>query len=173
MMHDTDDYSSISGFNWDALRVKRSDDQMTSSECGQSEMTFISSKEGNQQLSSILGQQISLDEDQTIGQVINIVVVWRKLIEGVMIYDEQSSQPQLKRYSPEHAAQLIGLTKDTLDEYQLQLRLGHRFEFDFTSDFIQTFVNLKTFVKSSKDKIKSENQSRPASTESKQSKQSK
>ena len=47
-----------------------------------------------------------------------------------MVPNEQTSELQLQRWSLEDAANKVGVSKKSLDDYLLQLRFGKKFGFD-------------------------------------------
>jgi hypothetical protein len=53
---------------------------------------------------------------------------WRRLFNGV---PDSKDPNNLVRYSLEEAAQRVGLSKKSLDDYLLQIRFAKRFGFDF------------------------------------------
>ena len=65
-------------------------------------------------------------KERKIGQVIEKVSTWRRLYNGY--YDENK---KFIKYSLEDAAKLLNISKKSLDDYLLQLRLGRKFGFDF------------------------------------------
>ena len=64
---------------------------------------------------------------------------------------------QLQRWSLEDAANKVGVSKKSLDDYLLQLRFGKKFGFDFEANKDQKVGILRLFVKNEKAKIKGEN----------------
>lgn len=57
------------------------------------------------------------------------------------------------RYSLEDAAQKVGVSKKSLDDYLLQLRFGKKFGFDFQKHKDDKVGVLRTFVKKEKSKV--------------------
>ena len=57
---------------------------------------------------------------------------------------------QLQRWSLEDAAEKVGVSKKSLDDYLLQLRFGKKFNFDFESNRNNKVGVLRTFVKEKK-----------------------
>ena len=60
----------------------------------------------------------------------------------------------LIRYSLEDAAQKVGVSKKSLDDYLLQLRFGKKYGFDFQAHKDDKVGVLRTFVKKEKAKDK-------------------
>ena len=57
---------------------------------------------------------------------------------------------QLQRWSLEDAAEKVGVSKKSLDDYLLQLRFGKKFDFDFETNRNNKVGTLRTFVKEKK-----------------------
>ena len=58
------------------------------------------------------------------------------------------------RYSLEDAAQKVGVSKKSLDDYLLQLRFGKKFGFDFQKHKDDKVGTLRSFVKKEKTSLK-------------------
>lgn len=67
----------------------------------------------------------------------------------------QDSQGQIVRYSLEDAAQKVGISKKSLDDYLLQLRYGKKYGFDFNQHKEDKIGVLRAFVKKHKAAEKS------------------
>lgn len=70
--------------------------------------------------------------------------LWRKLYNGVL------KDGNLVRYSLEDAAQKVGVSKKSLDDYLLQLRFGKKYGFDFQKTKNDKVGVLRSFVKAKK-----------------------
>lgn len=81
-------------------------------------------------------------KERKIGYIIEKVNTWRKLYNG--FYDENS---MFSKYSLDEAAKIIGISKKSLDDYLLQLRLGRKYGFDFNSNKNSKVGILRSFVK--------------------------
>ena len=68
-----------------------------------------------------------------------------------MVPNEQTSELQLQRWSLEDAANKVGVSKKSLDDYLLQLRFGKKFGFDFEVNRDQKVGVLRLFVKKEKE----------------------
>jgi hypothetical protein len=55
----------------------------------------------------------------TIDEVCQKVTLWRKLYKGITIKDEKTGQDVFRNYSLEEAADTVGISKKTLDDYLL------------------------------------------------------
>jgi len=98
-------------------------------------------------------QQSNLDKknskrtkERKIGYIIEKVNTWRKLYNGF-----QDENGKFTKYSLDEAAKIIGISKKSLDDYLLQLRLGRRFGFDFNSNKNTKVGILRSFVKKYKN----------------------
>lgn len=81
-------------------------------------------------------------KERKIGYIIEKVNSWRKLYNG--FYDDNG---KFTKYSLDEAAKIIGISKKSLDDYLLQLRLGRKFGFDFNSNKNQKVGILRSYVK--------------------------
>ncbi len=88
-------------------------------------------------------------KERTIQDIIEKVSLWRKLYNGV-----QDPEGNLLRYSLEDAANKVGVSKKSLDDYLLQLRFGKKFGFDFQKHKDDKVGVLRSFVKTEKSKQK-------------------
>ena len=85
--------------------------------------------------------------ERRIGYIIEKVHAWRKLYNG--FYNENGEHT---RYSLDTAAELLGISKKSLDDYLLQIRLGRKFGFDFNKNRNERVGNLRDFVKKHRNK---------------------
>ncbi len=85
--------------------------------------------------------------ERRIGYIVEKVHAWRKLYNG--FYDENGEHT---RYSLDQAAELLGISKKSLDDYLLQIRLGRKFGFDFNKNRNERVGNLRDFVKKHRNK---------------------
>jgi hypothetical protein len=81
-------------------------------------------------------------KERTIGYIIEKVSQWRKLYNGYM--DENH---QLRRMSLEDAADKVGVSKKSLDDYLSQLRQGRALGFNFNLNKDKKVGDLRQFVK--------------------------
>ena len=81
-------------------------------------------------------------KERKIGYIIEKVNTWRKFYNG--FYDEYG---KFTKYSLDDAAKMIGISKKSLDDYLLQLRLGRKYGFDFNSNKAEKVGILRSFVK--------------------------
>jgi len=86
-------------------------------------------------------------KERKIGFIIEKVNAWRKLYNG--FYDENND---FVKYTLEDAAEIIGISKKSLDDYLLQLRLGRKFGFDFNLNKHKKVGELRTFVRQEREK---------------------
>lgn len=84
-------------------------------------------------------------KERKIGFIIERVSLWRKLYNGV-----PDGSNNIVRYSLEEAAQKVGISKKSLDDYLLQLRFGRKFGFDFNIHRDAKVGVLRAFVKKHK-----------------------
>lgn len=74
--------------------------------------------------------------------------MWRWLYNGIQ------KDGTLVSYSLEEAAQKVGISKKSLDDYLLQLRYGKKFDFDFNKYKDEKIGVLWAFVKKHKQNEK-------------------
>lgn len=98
-------------------------------------------------------------KERKIGYIIEKVSKWRKLYNGV-----QTAKGEMIKVTLEEAANKIGISKKSLDDYLLQLRFGRKFGFNFQEHkddkvgvlraYVKKFKSLHQYVK----KIENEEQ---------------
>lgn len=81
-------------------------------------------------------------KERKIGYIIEKVNAWRKLYNGI-----ENDYGERTRYSLDQGAKIIGISKKSLDDYLLQLRLGRKYGFDFNLNKDSKVGVLRTFVK--------------------------
>jgi len=81
-------------------------------------------------------------KERKISFVINKVMEWRKLYTGMI-----DDNGQIIKYSLEDAADKVGISKKSLDDYMLQLRLGKKYGFDFHQHKDNKIGILRTYIK--------------------------
>lgn len=91
-------------------------------------------------------QSTKRTKERSIFDIIEKVSLWRKLYNGVM------KDGELIRFSLEDAAQKVGVSKKSLDDYLLQLRFGKKYGFDFQEHRESKVGVLRTYVKDHKRK---------------------
>lgn len=84
-------------------------------------------------------------KERKIGYVIEKVFLWRKLYNG--FYDEEGN---LVKFTLEEAADKVGISKKSLDDYLIQLRLGKIYDFNFNEHKNEKVGALRAFVKKQK-----------------------
>ena len=87
-------------------------------------------------------------KERSIEEIIQKVSLWRRLYNGVL------KDGNLVRYSLEDAAQKVGVSKKSLDDYLLQLRFGKKYGFDFSKHKNDKVGVLRSFVKAKKQDAK-------------------
>ena len=85
--------------------------------------------------------------ERKIGYIIEKVYAWRKLYNGFK--DEKN---KYVKYSLDKAAEQVGVSKKSLDDYLLQLRLGRNYRFDFDENKYKKIGVLRDFVKKAYEK---------------------
>ena len=87
-------------------------------------------------------------KERTVAYVIEKVAQWRRLYNGY--YDQNFDH---KRLSLEDAAEQVGVSKKSLDDYLSQLRSGRQCGYDFNMYKDQKVGHLRKFVKENLDEV--------------------
>jgi len=85
-------------------------------------------------------------KERKIGQILDKVYTWRKFYSGFT--DPQTTQTI--KMSLEDAAQKVGISKKSLDDYLLQIRFGKKYGFNFNDHYNDRVGVLRAFVKKNK-----------------------
>ena len=89
----------------------------------------------------------SQKRERKIGYIIEKVYAWRKLYNGYK--DERNNY---YKYSLDNAAEKINVSKKSLDDYLLQIRLGRKYGFNFNENKYKKIGELRDFVKDIKNR---------------------
>ncbi len=89
-------------------------------------------------------------KERKIGYIIKKVFMWKTLYNGFYDKDEKGNLTKYK-FTLEQAADKIGISKKSLDDYLIQLRIGKLFGFNFTEHKNDKVGVLRAFVKSHKN----------------------
>ncbi|CAD8161056.1 unnamed protein product [Paramecium pentaurelia] len=108
----------------------------------------ILEKQPNEETNSKKNQKT---KQRTLSQVVERVALWRRLYTG--FYDQNKTFVQM---SLDKAAEKVGISKKTLDDYLLQIRYGKRYGFDFKKNSDEGISKLRQFVKSKKENKKND-----------------
>ena len=94
-------------------------------------------------------------KERTVGEIVEKVMVWRKLYNGIIMPNPaDSSKKQLQRWSLDDAAHMVGVSKKSLDDYMQQLRFGKLHGFNFVKHKDARVGELRKFVKVKKAELK-------------------
>lgn len=100
------------------------------------EKQLIDKKEVNK------NQKDKRTKERKIEFIVEKVNAWRRLYNG--FYNENG---EYTRYSLDQAAKMVGISKKSLDDYLLQLRLGRKYGFNFNQNKTKKVGILRAFVK--------------------------
>lgn len=89
-------------------------------------------------------------KERKIGYIINKVYIWRKMYCG--FFDDNG---QYVKLNLEEAADKVGISKKSLDDYLIQLRMGKMLGFNFNEHKNDKVGVLRTFIKKNKATLKS------------------
>lgn len=87
-------------------------------------------------------------KERKIGYIIQKVYMWRKLYNGIT--EEDGS---ITKLTLEEAAEKVDISKKSLDDYLIQLRIGKKFGFNFNEHRNDKVGILRAFVKKNKPLI--------------------
>ena len=88
-------------------------------------------------------------KERKIGYIIKKVYMWKTLYNGFVEEDENGVKRKYK-FTLEQAAEKVGISKKSLDDYLIQLRIGKIFGFNFTEHKNDKVGVLRAFVKKHK-----------------------
>lgn len=94
-------------------------------------------------------QQHKLAKERTIREVVQIVAYWRGLYAGVVMPDCLT-----RKYTLNQAAVEMNISKKTLDDYLLQIKIGKQYGFEFNKYSNEKIGILRSFVQLHKSKKK-------------------
>ena len=94
-------------------------------------------------------------KERKIGYIIKKVFMWKTLYNGIYSTDEKGNKIKIK-YTLEQAAAKAGISKKSLDDYLIQLRIGKFFNFNFTEHKNDKVGILRAFVKKHKQQYEKE-----------------
>ena len=106
--------------------------------------------------------------ERKIGYIIEKVYAWRKLYNG---YRDDNNK--FIKYSLDEAASQINVSKKSLDDYLLQIRLGRKCGFNFDENKNEKIGVLRTHVESKKIKKEPTKRKKKKSKEEKEEKEAK
>ena len=92
-------------------------------------------------------------KERKIEFIVEKVNAWRRLYNG--FYNENG---EYTRYSLDQAAKMVGISKKSLDDYLLQLRLGRKYGFNFNQNKTKKVGILRAFVKRHRAKQNNRNE---------------
>jgi hypothetical protein len=87
-------------------------------------------------------------KERKIGEILEKVLQWRRLYNGT----PDPKTGQMVKMSLEDAAQKVGISKKSLDDYLLQIRFGKKHGFSFNDHINDKVGVLRSFVKKHKTK---------------------
>ena len=94
-------------------------------------------------------------KERKIGYIIKKVFMWKTLYNGIYSTDEKGNKIKIK-YTLEQAAAKAGISKKSLDDYLIQLRIGKFFNFNFNEHKNDKVGILRSFVKKHKQQYEKE-----------------
>ena len=92
-----------------------------------------------------LGEKSRRSKERKIGSVVKKVYMWRKMYTGF-----QDDKGNFYKFTLEGAAEKIGISKKSLDDYLIQLRAGRSLGFNFNEHQNDRIGVLRSFIKKAK-----------------------
>lgn len=92
-----------------------------------------------------LGMKTRRAKERKIGSVVKKVYMWRRLYSGV-----PNNKGKIIKFTLEEAANKVGISKKSLDDYLIQLRNGRSLGFDFNEHQNDKIGVLRSFIKKHK-----------------------
>ena len=134
--------------------AEASDNEDSSSSSQQSIISYdnddnnlqINKNDDNKKKQNFRNMTDSHKRERKIGYIIEKVYAWRKLYNGYR--DEKNN---FNKYSLDDAAKKIDVSKKSLDDYLLQIRLGRKYGFDFDKNKYEKIGVLRDYVKKIKE----------------------
>ncbi len=126
------------------LKELDEDDEDYDEDSDNSEIKIINNKDNNNNNNN--NNNITRRRERRIGYVVEKVLAWRRLYNG--FYNENGEHT---KYDLEKAAKILGISKKSLDDYLLQIRLGRKYGFDFNKNRNNRVGVLRIFVRQKKN----------------------
>ena len=109
----------------------------------------------DKKINSFINHKSKRAKERKIGYIIKKVFMWKTLYNGIYSVDENGNKIKIK-YTLEQAANKAGISKKSLDDYLIQLRIGKFFNFNFTEHKNDKVGILRAFVKKHKQQYEKE-----------------
>ena len=109
----------------------------------------------DKKINNFINHKSKRAKERKIGYIIKKVFMWKTLYNGIYSTDENGNKIKIK-YTLEQAAVKAGISKKSLDDYLIQLRIGRFFNFNFTEHKNDKVGILRSFVKKHKQQYEKE-----------------
>ena len=109
----------------------------------------------DKKINNFINHKSKRAKERKIGYIIKKVFMWKTLYNGIYSTDENGNKIKIK-YTLEQAAAKAGISKKSLDDYLIQLRIGKFFNFNFTEHKNDKVGILRSFVKKHKQQYEKE-----------------
>ena len=107
---------------------------------------FNSGIDGKVRLDDVEKKSMSQrNKERSVGFIVEKVCIWRKLYNG--FNDEHG---HFVKYTLDQAADKLDISKKSLDDYLLQLRLGKKYGYDFNLNKDKKVGHLRNYIKDQK-----------------------
>jgi hypothetical protein len=104
---------------------------------------------------SFINHKSKRAKERKIGYIIKKVFMWKTLYNGIYSVGENGNKIKIK-YTLEQASNKAGISKKSLDDYLIQLRIGKFFNYNFTEYKNDKVGILRAFVKKNKPQYEKE-----------------
>ena len=111
----------------------------------------------DKKINNFINHKSKRAKERKIGYIIKKVFMWKTLYNGIYSTDEKGNKIKIK-YTLEQAATKAGISKKSLDDYLIQLRIGKFFNFNFTEHKNDKVGILRSVVKKHKQQYEKEKQ---------------
>ena len=109
----------------------------------------------DKKINNFINHKSKRAKERKIGYIVKKVFMWKTLYNGIYSTDENGNKIKIK-YTLEQAAAKAGISKKSLDDYLIQLRIGKFFNFNFTEHKNDKVGILRAFVKKHKQQYEKE-----------------
>ena len=109
----------------------------------------------DKKINNFINHKSKRAKERKIGYIVKKVFMWKTLYNGIYSTDENGNKIKIK-YTLEQAAAKAGISKKSLDDYLIQLRIGKFFNFNFNEHKNDKVGILRAFVKKHKQQYEKE-----------------
>ena len=93
--------------------------------------------------------KIRRGNEKKLCEVLDALAMWKKIYS----YGQNNKDGCLKMYTRQEAAEMVNISKKSLDDYALQVKMAKKYNFDFYSHYNSKFGVVRNFNKKMKAKF--------------------